>query len=139
MPSHRHRISLIVVAATGDEVTGTVHDTEAADRHHNVGSMRPNTTLTEFLCRHDESTIPDGIPIVRFDTTDEAVSSTFRTRGPSHLEYPTPGVMQHPDGIPVPYDRRAWHQLTGFPIADDVYALLADQAGMRVARTTRHA
>ncbi|MFC5054286.1 hypothetical protein [Saccharothrix xinjiangensis] len=46
--------------------------------------------------------------------------------------------MQRPDGTPVPYDGQAWHALTGFCVADDVYALLADHAGVRVERTTRH-
>ncbi|GAA1308956.1 hypothetical protein GCM10009634_73460 [Saccharothrix xinjiangensis] len=82
MPSHRYRISLIVVAATGDEVTSTVHDTQAADHHHGVASLRSSNTLAEFLRRHDEFAIPDGIPIVRFDTTDEAVSFAFAPEAP---------------------------------------------------------
>ncbi|MFE9751002.1 hypothetical protein ACFYOT_39370 [Saccharothrix saharensis] len=138
MPSHRYRISLIVVAATGDQVTSTVHDTEAAKHHDSVSSLRSNNSLAEFLHRGDEFVIPDGVPVVRFDTTDEELSFAFRTRGPSHLEYLPTSVMQGPDGTQAPYDGTAWHELAGFYVGDDVYALLAEQAGMRVERITHH-
>ena len=138
MRSHRYRVGLIVVAGTGDQVTSTIHDTKAADRHSRISSMRSNNTLSDFLCRRDEFAIPVGVPVVRFDTTDEAVSFAFRTQGPSHLEYLPAGVMQGPDGTQAPYDGRAWHELTGFYVGDDIYALLAEQAGMRVERITQH-
>ncbi|NUT46188.1 MAG: hypothetical protein HOV94_02540 [Saccharothrix sp.] len=127
-----------MVAATGDQVNSTFRDTEAQDRLSGIYTMRSNNTLTEFLDRGNEFDIPAGVPVVRFDTTDDAVSFAFRTRGPSHLEYLPAGVMQAPDGTEALYDGRAWHKLTGFYVADDVYALLAEQAGMRVERITRH-
>ncbi|WP_447002395.1 hypothetical protein ACRAKI_21995 [Saccharothrix isguenensis] len=138
MRSHRYQISLIVVAATGDQVTSTIHDTKAADHHSRISSMRSNNTLPEFLRRRAEFAIPAGVPVVRFDTTAEAVSFTFRTQGPSHLEYLPASVIQGPDGTHAPYDGRAWHDLTGFYVGDDIYALLAEQAGMRVERITQH-
>lgn len=138
MPSHRFQVRLIVVAATGGQITSTIHDTEATDHRNGIHSMRSNNTLTEFLHRRDEFAIPDGIAIVRFDTTDEAASFAFRTHGPSHLEYLPADAVQAPDGTQSPYDGRAWRELTGFYVGDDVYALLAEQAGMRVERTGIH-
>ncbi|MGM1058432.1 hypothetical protein [Saccharothrix sp. Mg75] len=55
-----------------------------------------------------------------------------------HLKYLPAGVMQHLDGTQVPYDGWEWHALDGFSVADDVYVLLAAQAGMRVERTAPH-
>ncbi|MGM1060608.1 hypothetical protein [Saccharothrix sp. Mg75] len=138
MRSHRYQVGLIVVAATRDQVTSTIHDTKAADHHSRISSMRSNNTLPEFLRRRAEFAIPAGVPVVRFDTTDEAVSFAFRTQGPSHLEYLPAGVIQGPDGTQVLYDGRAWHELAGFHVGDDVYALLTEQAGMRVERIAQH-
>ncbi|GAB2992473.1 hypothetical protein [Saccharothrix stipae] len=138
MPSHRYQVSLIVVAATGDQVTSTIHDTKSIDRHRGVSSMRSNNTLPEFLRRRDEFAIPAGVPVVRFDTTDGAVTFAFLTRGPSHLEYLPAGAVQGPDGTEAAYDGRAWHELAGFYVGDDVYALLAEQAGVHVERIHGH-
>ncbi|MDU0292677.1 hypothetical protein [Saccharothrix longispora] len=138
MRAHRYQVSLIVVAAIGDQVTSTIHDTQAADHHSGISSMRSNNTLAEFLRRRAEFAIPAGVPVLRFDTTDEAVSFAFRTRGPSHLEYLSAGVVQRPDGAQVPYQGQPWDELAGFYVGGDLYVLLAEQAGMRVERTTEH-
>jgi len=128
--------TLIVVAVDGVQVTTSIQDSDKPSPEGSNVSLRSETTLEEFLVREHDFAMPDGTPIVRFDTTDGEIWSAFFNQGPADHGSLTPGTVRRPGHPAQPYDGQRWDALTGFFVSDDVYALLAEQAGMVVERVT---
>lgn len=134
--NHGRHATLLVVAATGVQVTTSIQENTTASYGGPNASLRSQDTLEEFLAREHEFTIPDGTPIVRFDTTDGEVWSAFFHQGPADDGSLEPGTIQLRGRPAQPYEGQRWDTLTGYYVSDDVYALLAEQAGMVVERVT---
>lgn len=128
--------TLIVVAVDGVQVTTSIQEIGQPSSEGSNVSLRSETTLEEFLVREHDFAMPDGTPIVRFDTTDGEIWSAFFNQGPVDDGSLTPGTVRRPGHPAQPYDGQRWDTLTGCYVSDDVYALLAEQAGMVVERTT---